>query len=79
MSLFRIKVCIFTASDDIQARMVEELFRANEIPCFRKDQYNAGFMNVYGGNSRMGTQIYISPRNRDTAETLLNGIGLDVT
>ncbi len=69
-------ICIFTAADDIQARMVEELFRANEIPCFRKDKYNADFMNVYGGNSKMGTEIFISSVHRESAESLLNGIGL---
>ena len=64
-------VCIYTASSDLEARMIENLLIENSIPCFRKDLNNAGFMNVYAGSSLMGTEIYVTKADEEKAVSLL--------
>ena len=64
-------VCIYTAANDLEARMIENLLFDNSIPCFRKDLNNAGFMNVYAGISNMGTEIYVTKADEERAAELL--------
>ena len=64
-------VCVHTARDDLEARMIENLLRDNGIPCFRQDPFNAGFMNVYGGASRMDVYICTSSDKAEEAREIL--------
>ena len=65
-------VCVYTAKNDLEARMAENLLQDNGIPCFRQDLFNAGFMNVYGGSSRMGVSIYTAPEKAEEAREILS-------
>ena len=64
--------CVYTARDDVEARMIENLLYENSIACFRRNLNNAGFMTVYGGNSRMGVEIYVRQEDEAAALEVLN-------
>ena len=64
--------CVYTARDDVEARMIENLLYENSIACFRKNLNNAGFMTVYGGNSRMGVEIYVRQEDEAAALEVMN-------
>ena len=64
--------CVYTARDDVEARMIENLLYENSIACFRRNLNNAGFMTVYGGNSRMGVEIYVRQEDEEEAREVLN-------
>ena len=64
--------CVYTARDDVEARMIENLLYDSGISCFRKNLNNAGFMTVYGGNSRMGVEIYVRQEDEGEAREILN-------
>lgn len=67
---------IFTAQDNLQAEMIINLLEDNHIPALKKDLGNAGLMNLYGGNSKFGEEIYVAKNNIEKATDLLLQIGL---
>lgn len=69
-------VRVFVAQDNMQAEMIIEALGMNEIPAFKKDLGNAGLMNLYGGNSFAGEEIYVSEENGEKAVDVLQGMGL---
>ncbi|MBQ9065252.1 MAG: alpha/beta hydrolase fold domain-containing protein [Blautia sp.] len=69
--------CIYTARDDLEARMIETLLRDNNIPCFRRDLGNAGFLNVYAGNSRMGVSLFTAADRAEEVRRLLEETGIE--
>lgn len=67
---------IFTAQDHMQAQMIIQALKAQKIPAYRRDLENAGLLNIYGGNSRSGEEIYVAPQHVDAAMEVLYGMGL---
>lgn len=69
-----VKLC--TVQDNLQAEMLLEALREQNIPAVKEDLGNAGLLNLYGGNSRAGERIYIEKRNENKAQEILKGLGL---
>ena len=69
-------VKIFTAQDNLQAEMILTTLKDNDIPAYKQDLGNAGIMNVYGGNSKGGAEIFVSAISAEKAIEILKGMGL---
>ena len=69
-------VKIFTTVDNLQAEMILAALKDQNIPAYKKDLGNAGFLNMYTGNSRFGEEIYVADINVGRARQVLEGIGL---
>lgn len=69
-------VKIFTAEDNLQAEMLLHFLKDNHIPALKEDLGNAGLMNLYGGNSRAGANLYVAKENSEKARRLFEEIGL---
>ena len=69
-------VKIFTSQDNLQAEMILDTLKQNGIPAYKKDADESGFMNIYGGNSMCGEEIYVADINVGRARQVLEGIGL---
>lgn len=72
-------VKIFTAKDNIQTEMVLNTLKEHGIPAMKEDLGNGGFMNLYGGISRFGANIYVSQALAEEAVEILEGIGVEGT
>ncbi len=70
------EVKIFSAQDNLQAEMILQAFKANQIAAFKRDASEGGFMNLYGGNSMCGEDIYIAEADVEKARNILEGMGL---
>ena len=70
-------VKIFTAQDNLQAEMILEALKENDIPAMKKDLGNAEVLNLYGANSGCGEEIYVGDENAQKAQEVLAGMGLD--
>ena len=68
---------IFEAQDNIQAEMVLEALRNNQIPAYKKGVGSADIMNIYGGNSFYGEDIYVAEEDSARAAEVLLGMGLE--
>ena len=51
---------IFGAQDNIQAEMILETLGNNQIPAYKKGVGSSDIMNIYGGNSLYGEDIYVA-------------------
>lgn len=69
-------VKLYTAQDNLQAEMIINILENNNIPTVKEDLGNAGLMNLYGGNSKYGENIYIRESDVETASQILFEIGL---
>lgn len=69
-------VKIFTTVDNLQAEMILASLKEHNISAYKKDLGNAGFLNMYTGNSRFGEEIYVADVNVEKARRVLEGIGL---
>lgn len=69
-------VKLFTARDNIEAEMIIAALRENNIPAMKEDLGNAGLMNLYGGNSGFGENIYVAEMSVEKAMEILIGMGL---
>lgn len=67
---------IFTAQDNIEGEMIMDTLKRNYISAIKEDLGNAGLMNLYGGNSKFGENIYVAKANAERAIEILRGIGL---
>ncbi len=67
---------VFTAYDNLQAEMIIAALKNAGIPSFKQDQGNAGIMNIYGGNSRAGENIFVAKRHVERAREVLTVMGL---
>mgnify|MGYP003280336449 CR=1 len=67
---------IYTAQDNIQAQMIISTLQDNDIPAVKEDLGNAGLMNLYGGNSKFGENIYVALPNVKKATEILANMGL---
>ncbi len=69
-------VKLFTAQDNIQADMIINTLKDNNVSAFKEDLGNAGLMNLYGGNSKCGENVYVSSANVEKSMEILVGMGL---
>lgn len=67
---------IFTTQDNIQAEMIINTLKENDVSAFKEDLGNAGIMNLYGGNSQSGENIYVSVADVEKAKGILVNMGL---
>ena len=70
------EVKIYSAPDNIQAEMVLEVFKNNQIPAYKKGIGASGIMNIYGGNSMFGENIFVAEEDAEKAEQILIEMGL---
>ena len=68
-----VKLC--TTQDSLQAEMILEALKNNGIPAYKKDLGYAAIMNIYGGYSNGGEEIYVAPENQEKAREVLAGMG----
>lgn len=69
------EVKLYTAQDSLQADMILEALKNNGIPAYKKDLGYATIMNIYGGYSNGGEEIYVNPENQEKAREVLEGMG----
>lgn len=69
-----VKIC--TVSDNIQAEMVLEALKENGIPAYKRDLGSAQVMNLYGGNSGCGEEIWAAEDAVKKAWEILEGMGI---
>ena len=67
-----VKLC--SVGDRIQAEMLLELLKRNQIPAYRQGD----LMDLYGGCSLEGEDIYISEENLEIARELLRELEMDL-
>ena len=67
---------IFGAQDNIQAEMILETLGNNQIPAYKKGVGSSDIMNIYGGNSLYGEDIYVAEEDAQKAMEVLEGMGL---
>lgn len=67
---------IFSAQDNIQAEMILDTLAGNKIPAYKMDIGSSGIMNIYGGNSMGGEDIYVAEEDAERAMEVLDGMGL---
>ena len=67
-----VKLC--SVGDRIQAEMLLELLKRNQIPAYRQGD----LMDLYGGCSLEGEDIYISEENLEKARELLRELEMDL-
>ena len=72
------EIRIYTAQDSLQADMILETLKNNGIPAYKKDLGYASVMNIYGGYSNSGEEIYVAEENREEAAEILEGMGYDL-
>ena len=54
------EIRVYTAQDSLQADMILETLKNNGIPAYKKDLGYASVMNIYGGYSNGGEEIYVA-------------------
>jgi len=67
---------IYRAEDEFQAKMILAALEEAGILVLKKDQGNAGIMNIYGGNSRAGALLFVKEEDASRALDTLRGLGL---
>ncbi len=67
---------LFTSDDNLQDEMIISTLKDNNIPALKEDLGNAGLMNLYGGNSECGENIFVAEDNYEKAKEILKGMGL---
>lgn len=70
-------VKIFTSRDNLEAEMILDTLKQNGIPAYKKDADESGFMNIYGGNSMCGEEIYVAETNVEKVRQILQEMGLE--
>lgn len=71
-----VKVC--TVSDNLQAEMMLELLKNSGIPAYKKDLGSAQVMNLYGGNSGFGEEIWVAEGAAERAKEILEEVGYEI-
>lgn len=68
---------IYTAQDNIQAEMIIEALKNNQINALKEDIGSSGIMNVYTGNSKYGEDIFVAQKDAAKARQVLQDMGLE--
>lgn len=69
-------VKITSAANEIEAQLIINLLRNNDIPCFKKDKAIGGYMNIYMGYSVFGEDIYVDEEDYEKAITIINDLSV---
>lgn len=69
-------VKVFTADDNLQADMILDTLNSNGIPAYKKDLGSARIMNLYGGYSKAGEEIYVADSDEEKTMEILRVMGL---
>ena len=70
-------VKVFTAQDNLQAEMALDTLKQNQIPAYKKDVDESGFMNIYAGNSMCGEELYVAQKDEEKTMEILREMGLE--
>ena len=70
-------VKVFTAQDNLTAKMILDEFEMNQVPAYKKDLGNAEILNLYGGYSHAGEDIFVAEEDVPKAVEILKGMGLE--
>ena len=70
------EVKIYSAEDRVQADIILEVLKKNDIPAFRQGLGSGGIMDIYGGNSIYGEDIIVDSDDVDRALEVLRTIGI---
>lgn len=71
-------VKIFTAQDNLTAGIIMEALEKSQVPAYKKDLGNGAILNLYGGYSHAGEEIYVADADLEKAVEVLEGMGLEV-
>jgi hypothetical protein len=66
-----------SVANQIEAELILNLLRNNNIPCFKKSPGVGGYMNIYMGYSVYGEDIYVDEQDYQKALNLLKDIESD--
>jgi hypothetical protein len=64
-------VKVASDKDTIEADMILNLLKNNDIPCFKKDNGTGSYMNLYLGFSVFGEEIYVDECDNEKALKLI--------
>lgn len=67
-----VKIC--SVGSRIEAEMVIDILRQNQIPAYRQPIGSAEVMDIYAGNSMFGEEIFVNLRDADRAKELTANI-----
>lgn len=67
-----VKIC--SVRDRIEAEMVIDILRQNQIPAYRQGIGSAEIMDIYGGNSTFGEEIFVNEKDEEKAKELIENI-----
>ncbi|MBU9728444.1 putative signal transducing protein [Diplocloster modestus] len=70
------EVKIYSAEDRVQADIILEVLKKNDIPAFRQGLGSGGIMDIYGGNSIYGEDIIVDSDDVERALEVLRTIGI---
>ena len=69
-----VKIC--TVSDNLQAEMILEALKKSGIPAYKRDLGSAQVMNLYGGNSGFGEEIWAAEDAVERVREILEEMGI---
>jgi len=64
-------VKLISVDNTVNAELILNLLRNNEIPCYAKDNGIGGYMNIYMGYSIFGKDIYVDSADYNRANEVL--------
>ena len=70
-------VKLLSVDNTVNAELVLNLLRNNEIPCYCKDIGIGGYMNIYMGYSIFGKEIYVDRADYEHAMEVLKVLEMD--
>lgn len=66
------EVYLTTASDEIEADILESLLKSNGIPVLKKHRGAGAYLSILMGKSYSGIDIYVPSKSYDIARELIN-------
>lgn len=70
-----VKLCI--TQNNLEAQMILNVLEDEHIPAYKKDLGSAQVMNLYGGNSSFGEEIYVAEDDVCRAMDIIRGMGYE--
>lgn len=70
-----VRLCI--TRDNLEAQMILNVLEDEHIPAYKKDLGSAQIMNLYGGNSSFGEEIYVAEDDACRAMDIIRGMGYE--
>lgn len=66
-----VKLC--SVNDKVQAEMIIDILKQNDISAYGEGIGAAGIMNIYAGNSTYGENIFVNKKDAEAAKGLTEG------